>query len=98
MKEIELDDKEIKLIISALDLKVSRDLDKVYNNVPYPFNEKEKIRRNVITMEFLVDKFLRKLDKAECEEADKEALVVDWNIEELKEVLKEAIDGVLTNG
>lgn len=95
MKEIELDDKEIKLLISALDLKNSRDLDKVYNNVPYPFNEKEKIRRNVVAMELLVDKFLRELDKAECDETGKEALVVDWNMEEFKQVLREVVREVV---
>ncbi|WP_255612076.1 MULTISPECIES: hypothetical protein [unclassified Clostridioides] len=43
MKEIELDDKEIKLIISALDLKVSRNLDKAYKSFPYLFSEKRRI-------------------------------------------------------
>ncbi|EIS9703495.1 hypothetical protein [Clostridioides difficile] len=95
MKEIELDDKEIKLIISALDLKISRNLDKAYNSFPYSFDEKEEYKRDVATMELLIDKFLSKLDEVECEEVDKEALVIDWNIEEFKEILKEAIEGVL---
>lgn len=43
MKKIELDDKEIKLVISALDLKISRNLDKAYNSFPYPFDEKRRI-------------------------------------------------------
>lgn len=51
MKKIELDDKEIKLIISALDLKVSRNLDKAYKNFPYAFDEKEEYKRDVATME-----------------------------------------------
>ncbi|VIF00075.1 hypothetical protein [Clostridioides difficile] len=46
-------------------------------------------------MELLIDKFLSKLDEVECEEMDKETLVIDWNIEEFKEILKEAIEGVL---
>ncbi|ALP03652.1 TPA: hypothetical protein KRE09_003900 [Clostridioides difficile] len=67
MKKIELDDKEIKLIISALDLKVSRNLGKAYKNFPYAFDEKEEYKRDVATMELLIDKFLSKLNEVECE-------------------------------
>ncbi|HGT0320988.1 MULTISPECIES: hypothetical protein [unclassified Clostridioides] len=91
MKEIELDNKEIELVISALDLKISRDLDRVYNNVLYPFTKKEEYRKGVATMELLIDKLLSKRDEVESEEV----LTIDWNMKEFKEKLKEVIEEVL---
>lgn len=90
MKEIELDNKEIELVISALDLKISRDLDRVYNNVLYPFTKKEEYRKGVATMELLIDKLLSKRDEVESEEV----LTIDWNMK-FKEKLKEVIEEVL---
>lgn len=91
MKEIDLDNKEIELVISALDLKISRDLDRVYNNVLYPFTKKEEYRKGVATMELLIDKLLSKRDEVESEEV----LTIDWNMKEFKEKLKEVIEEVL---
>ncbi|HHY0047678.1 TPA: hypothetical protein ACVT6Z_001263 [Clostridioides difficile] len=79
MKEIELDNKEIELVISALDLKISRDLDRVYNNVLYPFTKKEEYRKGVATMELLIDKLLSKRDEVESEEV----LTIDWKYERI---------------
>ncbi|HBG1230856.1 TPA: hypothetical protein KPG58_000733 [Clostridioides difficile] len=91
MKEIELDNKEIELVISALDLKISCDLDRVYNNVLYPFTKKEEYRKGVATMELLIDKLLSKRDEVESEEV----LTIDWNMKEFKDKLKEVIEEVL---
>ncbi|MDI3117572.1 hypothetical protein QJK47_18005 [Clostridioides difficile] len=90
MKKIELDAREIKLIISALDLNISHNLEKVYGNVPYTFREKKE----VASMEVLVDKFLSKLEEVECTDESKEALTVDWNMGEFKQVLREVVKDV----
>ncbi|OJT90583.1 hypothetical protein BM534_02395 [Clostridioides difficile] len=93
MKKIELDAREIKLIISALDLNISHNLEKVYGNVPYTFREKNK--KEVASMEVLVDKFLSKMEEVECTDESKEALTVDWNVEEFKETLREVVREVV---
>lgn len=92
MKKIELDAREIKLIISALDLNISHNLEKVYGNVPYTFREKNK--KEVASMEVLVDKFLSKMEEVECTDESKEALTVDWNMGEFKQVLREVVNDV----
>ncbi|HGS9151989.1 hypothetical protein KWW51_14095 [Clostridioides difficile] len=92
MKKIELETKEINLIICALDLSISRSLDEVYNNVPHPFKERKK--GEIASMEILIDKLLNELDKVECEDKNKEALAIDWNMEEFKQVLREIVEEV----
>ncbi|EMJ4245771.1 hypothetical protein PIU50_003663 [Clostridioides difficile] len=45
-------------------------------------------------MEALVDKFLSELEEVEYKDESKEALTVDWNMEEFKQVLREVVKDV----
>ncbi|HGM3508361.1 TPA: hypothetical protein ACKOR7_002953 [Clostridioides difficile] len=97
MKEIKLSNKEIELIISVLDSKISSNLDKVFGDVQYSPTCKHRLRKENSNIENLIDKLIDRLNGIEVEE-NESVLKVDWNMEEFEEKLKEVIEECLCNG
>ncbi|EGT4532617.1 hypothetical protein REK96_006315 [Clostridioides difficile] len=97
MKEIELSNKEIELIISVLDFKISSNLDKVFGDVQYSPTCKHKLRKENYIIENLIDKLIDRLNGIEIE-GNENVLKIDWNMEEFEGKLKEIIEEYLCNG